>query len=746
MRNDRLIASGSLAFLLASGCVLKEETPNPTPEDPGIVVVGLNIINMDEGVASGADELHLSVARVDAVIRPLQLSGPNVGTLAEETSVITVSPLPFSTVLSLSEIAYPVPMYMGEWIIPPGELIQLRYVIEDAQILTAGELKELRIPSGHQTGIKFQRADGAPIEVVDQETTSWVATVDGTEHIQLLQTGHGFQLKPVVELKPADTQIRTQFSNDRLFVLYDSSATSDDIAFLEQQTGAVVLPTGTSSVHTLQFPEATVPELLEKLEWFRNSPICRAATLDYRAQGRGSVSPNDPILPSQYNLMQIDAEIAWQRTIGHREIVVAVVDCGFDIQHPDIVNNLWVNAGELPQGDHVDCSGRGPYDFVIEWDFDQDGVFTLHDVNWAIEHDPGELLTNQMNLYNVTGIDFRPDLDVEAGDPASDGLAYGGRDLEIAFRNGCDDIDPLHVVDDFLGATVTGSPFGQFENARGGVEPIGATGVPIIPNPYEQPPENGKHGLSVASIVGAEGDNNRNISGVAQNVRLMLVNVDAGTACHSLLEVDIYNGIQYAVAHGADVINLSASIDLSNPSSPEDDLAIANAFLEESFIGAGPLPLLVVAAGNSMFDLDREEELSLFSEATLDRKLVVAAMDENLPTGVKGDSNYGASTVDMAAPGGLLLPALLFGSHQDEEWESFAGSSAAAPHVAGTAALLLSQHHVGGTSWCSALDLKAAILNGSHHKTSLINMTSDARFLNADEPFDNIVCTWDEGQ
>ena len=63
--------------------------------------------------------------------------------------------------------------------------------------------------------------------------------------------------------------------------------------------------------------------------------------------------PDDPSFPRQWGLERIDVQSVWQRTTGgttvqRDEIVVAVIDSGFDTDHPDLVNNLWENPGEIP--------------------------------------------------------------------------------------------------------------------------------------------------------------------------------------------------------------------------------------------------------------------------------------------------------------------------------------------------------------------------------------------------------------
>jgi len=57
--------------------------------------------------------------------------------------------------------------------------------------------------------------------------------------------------------------------------------------------------------------------------------------------------PNDPLLYEQYyDLVSVPA--AWNITIGRDDILVAVVDSGTHLDHPDLQKNLYINQGEIP--------------------------------------------------------------------------------------------------------------------------------------------------------------------------------------------------------------------------------------------------------------------------------------------------------------------------------------------------------------------------------------------------------------
>lgn len=63
---------------------------------------------------------------------------------------------------------------------------------------------------------------------------------------------------------------------------------------------------------------------------------------------------------------------AWNQydesTEEHRQVIVAVIDTGIDINHPDLKDSIWVNEDEVP-GDGIDNDGNGFVDDVNGWDF-----------------------------------------------------------------------------------------------------------------------------------------------------------------------------------------------------------------------------------------------------------------------------------------------------------------------------------------------------------------------------------------
>lgn len=80
------------------------------------------------------------------------------------------------------------------------------------------------------------------------------------------------------------------------------------------------------------------------------------------------VNPNDPRHSEQWALDMINAKDAWDIAWGSHEVVVAVVDTGIDLSHPDLQANKWVNADEIPNN-NKDDDNNGYIDDINGWDW-----------------------------------------------------------------------------------------------------------------------------------------------------------------------------------------------------------------------------------------------------------------------------------------------------------------------------------------------------------------------------------------
>ncbi|OGG92222.1 hypothetical protein A3H03_03455 [Candidatus Kuenenbacteria bacterium RIFCSPLOWO2_12_FULL_42_13] len=84
---------------------------------------------------------------------------------------------------------------------------------------------------------------------------------------------------------------------------------------------------------------------------------------------QSSLDPNDTFYPQQLvYLSSIKVPLAWNYTTGDSGVVVAVIDTGVYINHPDLINNIWHNLKEIP-GNRLDDDNNGYIDDYTGWDF-----------------------------------------------------------------------------------------------------------------------------------------------------------------------------------------------------------------------------------------------------------------------------------------------------------------------------------------------------------------------------------------
>lgn len=95
---------------------------------------------------------------------------------------------------------------------------------------------------------------------------------------------------------------------------------------------------------------------------FESDPDVEYAEPNYRMHALGV--PVDPSFTQLWGMNKINAPAAWDMTTGSAEVVVAIIDSGIDVNHPDLKDNLWVNTLELNGRPGVDDDGNGIIDDV----------------------------------------------------------------------------------------------------------------------------------------------------------------------------------------------------------------------------------------------------------------------------------------------------------------------------------------------------------------------------------------------
>lgn len=182
--------------------------------------------------------------------------------------------------------------------------------------------------------------------------------------------------------------------------------------------------------------------------------------------------------------------------------------------------------------------------------------------------------------------------------------------------------------------------------------------------------DNNGHGSHVTGIIAATGNNGIGTAGVNWKAQIMPLKVlDSGGNGSTDAAV---SAVYYAVQHGAKVINASWGGDVFSQS-----MLDALNYADRAGV------VFVTAAGND--GLDNDQVTTYPASFRTSNELVVAALDASGT--LASYSNYGATTVDLAAPGTDILSTVLYNQYQ-----RYTGTSMASPFVAGTVALLAGQN------------------------------------------------------
>ena len=452
---------------------------------------------------------------------------------------------------------------------------------------------------------------------------------------------------------------------DHILVQFRSGISDPTSLSLLKGTSVAQKLNGTQGVYSVRL--GTGVSVADALAAYRSDPRVLVAEAD--APLTVAQIPNDPSfsqLWADLNTGQgggtpgidIRAPQAWNVTTGNAQALVAVMDTGIDYDHPDLYQNIWLNQAEIP---------LTRLNNLV--DYYHDGFISWRDLNDPRNRGVGKITdVNQDGRIDAGDVLAPMTLDASGRDTGYGGWSFAGntRDGDTAHPN------------DYVGW--------NFVNNTN--------------NPFD---DNG-HGTHVSGTIGAAGNNGVGVTGIDWRVQILACKFIGADGIGSISA--FISALNYSIAHGARITNNSWA-GASNSQILSD--AINNARSHGQ--------IFVAAAGNDASNNDLNP--SYPSGFNLDNIVAVAALDR---TGkLASFSDYGATSVDLAAPGVGILSTT-----PNNTYSVYSGTSMATPQVTGVLALVWGQH----PSW-TYQQVIARVLNTTTSLASLQGKVRTGGLLNA---------------
>lgn len=454
-------------------------------------------------------------------------------------------------------------------------------------------------------------------------------------------------------------------------------------------------------------------------------------------------------------------------------LIVAVIDAGVDINHPDFEGRLWTNSGEIADNG-IDDDGNGYVDDVYGWNFCGDVTFdnmeltreytrlhykydkkTLNDIVDKEDYNRYQMLKEEYLSKNLDAkLNFQFFQDLMSGfefleDEYGKNITREQMENHMS-KNKYEQRARLIILQQskrnknfkysYLRKELTDA-FEQYEymykygfNAKFdpreelvGDNYTDATEKAYGNNNVYYGERFSDHGTHVAGIIAANSENDFGAKGICQNCKIMSIRaVPQGDE----RDKDVANSIRYAVDNGAKVINMSFG---KSYTSNQETVKEAIAYAQSKGV------LLVHAAGNDAKNNDISDNFpndfkGEYSNVWLE---IGASSWMKKPKMIADFTNYGKEEVDVFAPG-----VDIFSTIPEDKYDAYDGTSMASPVAAGVAALVwsyypnLSAQQIKEILTASALPIKGKQRKpGMRKKTKTEKISQTGAVINVAEAF-----------
>ena len=209
----------------------------------------------------------------------------------------------------------------------------------------------------------------------------------------------------------AQTVIRDPHVPGELIIKFKPHATEAQKNAILRTLGATTLTT----YKTLPFKLHAISEtnVESAIDMYRNNPLIDIIEPNYIVTL--NETPDDPRFDELWGMentgqtggtpgADISATSAWDVFTGSSDVVVGVIDTGVDYTHPDLIDNMWTNPGEIPDNG-IDDDGNGYIDDYYGWDFYNNDNDPMDD-NGHGSHCSGTIGATGNNGVGVVGVNW----------------------------------------------------------------------------------------------------------------------------------------------------------------------------------------------------------------------------------------------------------------------------------------------------------------------------------------------------